>query len=337
MNNKKKISAIILLFSFLSQYSIAQSYKDVTLSNKLSILNDRVYLQFPLNSVITSRDTTNNYSTYIRVIFNNVIIRFSARDIFKTATNKLFASLAKETTLLDYKKLLATKEEQQLQALLITPFKYDTVLRSVLINKLLVKTKDNSLIEIDVSIQAKDFLQKDEVTKLSEQIFQTITNGTRLINLNARKEIRKVAGTQKNFVFNLPENYVLKDESNLFNVKLIIVKYKDFTYNDYNILNRDEFIFNISKDSYIDFEDFTYWGYEQSSGKLNKVEIKGKFLSEKIEWLTFDLFRQGLFLKEQIIECKQLGRNCVVHISMISDNQKNIKEMTKIAEAIELE
>lgn len=66
-------------------------------------------------------------------------------------------------------------------------------------------------------------------------------------------------------------------------------------------------------------------------------KIKGKILNKDIDWLLFDISSEGFIVKEQKISCNSIGKDMIVHIAIMSDQETIIDELTKIAENIKLE
>jgi len=165
---------------------------------------------------------------------------------------------------------------------------------------------------------------KDEFIKLTEELFQSQSKGTRRTNKRAREETLNIFGTKKDFIFTLPENYCITiDQKYDFQV----FKFHKFTnYADTNWISLT--IYTGNHPSYF----FGEYGFDESNSK----KVTNKFLNQNIDWLTFYDADKKMYLKEQQIPCDNIDNGLIVHIAMLSNSDISIDELTKIVESIKL-
>jgi hypothetical protein len=77
---------------------------------------------------------------------------------------------------------------------------------------------------------------------------------------------------------------------------------------------------------------YRQYGFDESSAK----KVSGQFLSEKVEWLTFNNKEKQIYLKEQKIPSNKIESGLTVHIAMLSNRDISIDELTKIVESTEI-
>jgi hypothetical protein len=328
--SSKIFSGLTLLLLAISQASFGQSLGNLKLDNRLSILNDKAFFKFPTaakNEVretdIMSADHNINKETRIVLDIDDMRLVFFAQELYRIGDKNLFAEVSKEKGSLNFNRKILT-DQGQLLSILSTPTVFDSTRNAILVNSLLVKTQDNSIFQINAYINPDAYRQKDEFVKLTEQVFQTLTKGTRENNLAQREETLNIFGTKKGFKFSIPEKYTITiDQKYDFQV---------FKFNKYSNLNDTDWvrltIYTGNHPSYF------YKSYELDEKSSKRVT--GKFLDSKVDWLTFYDSDKQIFLKEQIIPSDKIDKGLLVHIAMVSNKDISIEELTKIVESIQL-
>ena len=331
MTTKKQlIFGLTFLFTALFQTTFGQSLKEIKLDNKQSILNDKAFFNFPTaaknearETNIMSADHNINQETRIVLDIDNMKLVFFAQELYLFGDNNLLGEVSKEKSKLNFQRKTLTDKDQIL-SILSTPTVFDSTKNAILVNSLLVKTQDNSIFQINAYINPDAFKLKDDFVKLTEQVFQTLTKGTRKNNVDARVETLKIFGTKKEFKFTIPENYCITiDQKYDFQV----FKFHKFSnYSDTNWVKLT--IYTGNHPSYF----YKSYGYDESTSK----NVAGKFLDKKIEWLSFYNADKQVYLKEQKIPSDQIDNGLIVHIAMLSNADISIDELTKIVESIQL-
>lgn len=315
----------------LGQISFGQSIKELELKNQQSILKDRVYLTFPDSAKniarpvdIMSHDPNAEKET--RIVFDNGNERlvFFAQELFVLANENLFKTLKSENDENFEFEYTEIKNSSEIIAIQAIPTKWDDTKGGILINSLTVMTKDSTLIRIDAYINPDAYKeQKENYIELTKSVFNTIKNGTRLNNLEARTEEHKIFGSDKSFVFKLPKNSVIQiDQKYDFQV---------FRIKTYSRLGESSWksvsIYTGHHPSYF-YPDYGFDGYTDKQ--------KTKFLNKSSDWLYFENKEKELYLKEQKIESDNIEKGLVVHIAISGNSAEIIDELTGLVENIEL-
>lgn len=330
-DNKMRQLLTILLTTFIASTTLqGQTLENIKLDNKQSILNDKAFFYFPTEAKnekrgvdIMSADPNENEET--RIVFDNGDMRlvFFAQELFALADNDLFLSVSKQNENAQSQTKILT-DKDSLLSILSTPTKFDSTKNAILVNSLVVKTPDNTLFRISAYINPSAYKLKDQYQKLSENVFSTLTKGTRKVNRSARQEKREIFGTKKSLTFNLPENYyVTNDQQYDFQV-FKFHRYQPFTDTTWIQL----IIYNGNHPSMV-YRDY---GFSENDGQ----KTEGKFLDKNIDWLFFDINQQGFYDKEQKITCNNVEKGLIFHIAMLSNKKGLIDDLTKIVETIEL-
>lgn len=328
--SKQLFFGLTLLLSAFCQATYGQSLEDIKLDNKQSILNDKAFFNFPTAAVnsaratdIMSADHNINQETRIVLDIDKMKLVFFAEELYLLGDNNLLTEVSKENNTLNIQRKTLTDKEQIL-SILSTPTIFDSTKNAILVNSLLVKTQDNSIFRINAYINHDAFRLKDDFVKLSEQVFQSLSKGTRKSNRNERDETVNIFGTKKNFKFTIPENYcITMDQKYDFQVFRF---HKYSNYGDTNWVNLT--IYTGNHPSYF----YGEYGFDKDSAK----NVAGKFLDKNVDWLSFYTADKQIYLKEQKIPSDKIDQGLIVHIAMLSNKDISIEELTKIVESIQL-
>jgi hypothetical protein len=326
------IAAVFSLLVFekqaLSQSRLADTTK---LEKRISILNNKVSFDFPAKAMNTPRvadimAADPNINRETRIIYDQGKMRlvFFAQELFALSGPNMLADLSKEVEPdFDFQRKTLT-DADSLLTVLSTPSLFDTASNAILVNSLMVKNPDNTVFRIDAYISPDAFLLKDEYTRLTEKVFATITKGTRRINLGAKEETYKIAGTTSSLNFKLPKGYFITiDEKYDFSVYKI-TKYKDLT---------DKSFASITL--YTGYHpSFFYKEYDYTDS--NAVKLKGQFAQKPMEWLFFKDDAQSFYLKEQMMPSDYIDTGMILHVAMLCNKKELMDELVKITEAIRI-
>lgn len=321
----------ILLTAFIASTTLhSQTLENIKLDNKQSVLNDKAFFYFPTEAKnekrgvnIMSADPNENEET--RIVFDNGDMRlvFFAQELFALGDNDLFQTISKQNEKAQTKTKILT-DNDSLLSILSTPTKFDSTKNAILINSLIVKTQDNTLFRISAYINQSSYKLIDQYQTLTENIFSTLTNGTRKSNRSARKDKHEIYRTKKSLTFNLPDNYcVTVDQQYDFQV-FKIHRYQTYTDTTWIQL----IIYNGNHPSMV----YMDYGFSKNDGQ----KTKGKFLDKNIDWLFFDINQQGFYVKEQKVTCNNVEKGLIFHIAMLSNKKELLDDLTKIVETIEL-
>lgn len=317
----------ILLFSFAITFG--QRISELKIDNKQSILNDKVYFQFPSDAKnisrqadIMSADPNTNKETRIILDIDKQRLVFFARELYVTSDKTLVNTLSKDNG--ENAKTRILDEKDSLLSVLVTPTKFDSTKNAILVNNLYVRTQDNSVFVIGAYINPDAYKNKDEFQKLSEKVFLTLSKGSRKLNFKARTEVLPIFDGKKKFRIALPDGYIItKDKKYDFEV-LKFQKIKDLADTNWSSLT----IYTGNHPSY-------FYG-EHNFDESNAEKVKGQFLTKNVEWLYFKTTEKQFYLKEQKIPSDQIVKGLIVHIAMSGSNEAAIDELTKLVGNIKL-
>ena len=326
-------SATLLFATFFAGAQTVFGQSDSTkLEKRISILNQKVFFDFPAEAVVSPRvadimaaDPNENRET--RVIINNGKMRlvFFAQELFAHSGNSLFEDISKEIEPdFNFQRKIFF-DGDSLMTILSTPALFDSTASAILVSSLLIKSPDNTVSRIDVYINPEAYSQRNEYIRLTENIFKTISKGSRRINLAAREESYKILGVDSKFLFKLPQDYyVTVDEKYDFGIFKLTKYKKNLTDTIYTSIT----IYTGHHPSYF----YKEYGYTEDKA----VKIKGMFLQTSVDWLYLKDEPQNFFLKEQFIPSDAIEKGLILHVAMLSNKKEVVDELSKIAEAIKV-
>jgi len=324
------IKIFFLSASLLSAITgFSQKISDLKLDNEQSILNDKTFFRFPNDAKniarqtdIMSADPNINRETRIILDIDKQRLVFFARELYVTANNNLLDVLSKDNNEKAKVKILTDKDS--ILSVLVTPKKLDSTETAILVNNLYVQTQDRTVFVIGAYINPDAYKNRDEFQELSENVFSTLTKGSRKLNFQARTEKLPIFDGKKKFSIALPDGYVItKDKGYDFEV-FKLQKIRDIADTNW-----------LSLTIYTGYHP-SYFYREYNFDKSSAIKTNGRFLNKKVIWLNFKNMEKQLFLKEQQILINQIEKGLIVHIAMLGNNQKMIDELTELIENIKL-
>jgi hypothetical protein len=325
------IYRLTILFSLFINTSFGEDFNDIKLDNRQPILNGRVFINFPnsakkeFSEIDTTSSNQNINSEIIVLNFDKIKIRFVISELFKIADKNFLNDVLKEKSTFNFKTRILTNEDKLL-SIISTPTVFDSVRSMFFINKLLIKTQDNSVLRIGVFVSQNGWHQKEIFIKLSERIFQTVKKGIKLYERGARNDTIEIYTTKKKLVIPLPADYSTTIERSNNNQLISFHKYTN--YSDSNSV--DLFIY-FGYNPFLLFHDSYYIPFNLVS------KTKGNFIeNNNFEWLIYKNDAEKKYLKEQEIKCNNLSNGMKAHIAMISNNKLLIEDLTKIIESVKL-
>ncbi len=320
------VPAIIAILAF--PFTIQAQVDTATLSRKMDLLNRKLYLDLPANAKLMPRvadimaaDPNQNQETRIFIEDGNRKLVIMATETLIMATDNFLAELNKaEPTTEDYSRKQLNSGDSVITILNTPTIYYDSTESAILINSLLVKNPDKTVSRVDAYINPEAFQSKDEYVRLSEKIFNTLSKGTRRLNLAARTESFKVFGTTSKIKMNLPKNYfVLADEKYDFGVLRV---------NAYRMLGDTTF----SSMTIYTGHHPTYFYNEYGLNEADAKKTPGKYLAQAVDWLEFRDPTRDLFLREQFVHADFIETGLILHVAITTNTEKALKEMISIAD-----
>jgi len=329
-----RIASLFIVFVISGQFAFSQvkGIADTTiLEKKISILNKKLFLDLPARSVVSPRvadimaaDPNENRETRIITEWGKMKLVLFAQELYATSSKTLLADISNEVEPdFDFVRKQLTDKDSIL-TVLSTPSLFDSAAQGILVNSLLVKTPDNTVCRIDAYINPEAYAVKGEFIRLTENIFASISKGTRNINLSAKEETYKILSGGNKFLFKLPKNYfVTVDEKYDFSVYKI-TKFKDLTDKSFSSIT----IYSGFHPGWF----HTEYGFTDSSA----VKIKGNFLQTGVDWLYFADDPSKFYLKEQMIPSDAVEKGLIFHVAMLTNKKEVMDELLKIVEAIKV-
>jgi len=324
--NKLLIFGMSLVFSAISQVTFGQDFKDIKLQKKLSVLNEKVFFNFPIGSkketILATVDPNTNEATLIEFALGKSKLSFYAKELHKRGDSNLFVEVFNENKVLNYGTQILTHREQLL-TILSTPTIFDTVsgYNFILLNILTVKMQDNSVFEISAWISSEALLQKDDFITLTERVYQTITKGTREYNNTSRTETFKFPGVSKKYTVNIPENYGFTLEE--FNGKQI------FRFTKYR---------NYSDTNWAELKIYTGVNLMTSDERRGYIkDLRGKFLGNQVQYTLGYVPEVKTYYKGSrflTFKARENGERLDCNIRMYSNQEGSIEDLTNIVESI---
>lgn len=346
-NQMKKHITLLIVIMYINSAVYANPNDTLSLEKKLSILNDRAFMFFPSMAKILPSPANKNNITNIEVAHEDAKLIFHFEELFMIGDSNLYTQVLNgdkkifpvqgysnllfytlNSSSYDFKRKLVPNKDG-LISILSSPQRYLKELDNILLNMLLVKTHDNTLFMVEVFTNEKGFIIKDQLIELSEKVFQTLLNGTRTNNRNARVEYYEdnLLNTNKFLRFDLPANYFITVKDN--GERFTIHKYTNFADSSWCTFS----IYVVSPGVYDYGEDKDLYGIKHEYG----VRVKGKFLKSKVDWITYSSETKKAFIKKENFDPNDIGiEGPYIHIFMATDSASSMKEMTEILESKKL-
>lgn len=317
---------LVLLLTTINSFA---QIKNLELSNKQSILNGRIYLVFPekaknvMRTVdIMEANPSENAETRIVMDIDSMRIVFFARELFQKS-DRQFLEAIRQMDKADF-MVERLKQTDSLDVLLEKPLLYDSSENAIPIRRLLIKAADNTIFDITAYINPNAFQFKNDFQELTDNIFQTITEGKRRLELQKRTEAVTAYDEKKKFIFSLPENYFIsKTVSHDFDV-IRIKRVRDITDTSWSGIT----IYSGGYPSYF------YPDYEFNVKEAQQV--KGHFLNHPLEWLSFKRDTPSTLLKEVQLPGDIIQKNLILHIALLASDPEEMERLTKLVEAVTL-
>lgn len=336
----KKIVVILICFILTiqawAQEKMNDSISSIPLTNKLSILKDRVFLTCPdsakniarANDIMEAPKSEENETRIVFDIKDMRLVIF-AQEMYARTTPDLLNDLNQKNLKGEMVKFgfvsKIIKDEKGFIAILSTPTKYDEKSQAILINSLIIKNQDSSLTKINAFINPAACKQKEAYIKLTESIFKTIEQGNRKLNLSERQEENKILGSKNKLVFSIPNNHCLTiDNGYDFDVyKIKPVKLlNDTTYSQI-------FVYTGDHPSWF----YGEYGFKDDENTI----INGELFDEKITWYYFKNKVENNYLIEYQYDAKKISKNLIIHVAIVANSENEVLRLKDLAEKFKLE
>jgi len=313
------------------------SVADISLNQKISILNDRMFLSCPDSAFVMTRaggetSAQTNLEKETRIYFDNENLRMViyAQEMYCYTVLDLFSYLEKEYSMdRNYNQLPGAvqiiSEDSSRIAISATPCRFDQQSNTFLLNTLWVQNSDSMLVKMDVYLNALAMPYWEDYLYLTERIFRSIEFGTKSINLEPREETKRIFKTDYSLVFNIPEKYILQIEEgyDFMVINILPVKRVDEGSNCKAIiyLGKNPVWF------------YNSYGFTQGENSI----VNGAFLGNRMRGFYFKKPNQKKYLLEYQGEANKIGKGLMFHIILIGDSQEAIDNLKEITESVRIE
>jgi len=320
----KTLFSYFLLLFILCNGLFAQNLKKIELSEKIGVLNDKAFFNFPQGAIEEARSHSimaapHNQNEETRIIYDNDKKRvvFFAEELFKIGDDNLFDEISKsKDEIFTYERKILTNKDS-IYSILSTPINSDGNKSGMLINSLIVKVQDGTLFKIQAYISPEAYNEKKEYIAFTESVFKTLSRGNRNINLKPRTENIFLELGNYTYQIDIPENYSYTVD---YGPDFKITKFHK--YNKFNTPDQEILIYSGNHASRL---------YGQYRFKDPYVIVKGTFLKQEIDWYLYTNKETNFFLKEEVIS---LPGDMDLHIAMTGYTSESIDELTKIEESL---
>jgi hypothetical protein len=309
----------------------AQPIASAPLPNQLSVLNGRAVFAFPAEAKSSARQgdimsADRNANLETRIVYDRQQMRlvFFAQELFAVEDKIPLARAVAEESAATKAVAKTLVDNAATFALLSTPTTFDEKADAILINRLLVRTADNTLFQIQAFINPAANKKRAEFTALTERVFRSVQAGTRASGRSAHTEVIALFDGPKKLRIPLPANYgVTVDQK--YDFQVVHFHY----YGPYGAkAPRTLFLYLGHHPSFL-YRDYGF-------GKEQAQEAAGQVLGQPMRWMTFGDANKGIYVREQQVSGAQVEPGLLLHAGMISDQRGALDEMTQIIAGIEL-
>lgn len=324
------LTACLITMLMLLQTAAAQSLDQLPLTKRISVLDDKAFLNFPGMAVdeypadeVVGEVPLRHFMTVATLRMGDMRMEFWAMNRFCFGEEDPLAEERKNgVSGSDMREVLL--DQDGLLAILQSPVAFDSTKERIFLNRLIVRTQENLMFQIGVYINPAAFPRRSELIQLSENVFRTLSKGMPDKALTARQEKYAIAETGKAFVFDLPAHFYIMKHRNR-SLQTFMVRAYDGGVSD---TVWKEIIVSVSDDPDVRWE-------EEGLAEKDCKKTKGNLLGNKIDWRQFTN-KWGSYIREQVIPLEQVGPGLKLHVYMFSNQEVLFEELTEIAESIRL-
>ena len=297
-------------------------------SNTFSILKDRLFINCPKEA--KSEPRPHNLMSAPPSAEEETRITLDDKDKRLVIFAQEMNALASKTLLADVKKMYSDQERADylfkeitmkdgMSAVQTIPIKYDSTKEAILINSLLIQTKDSSLVQIGAYISPKAFSDRKRYITLSDSILNTISAGPRQIRFHARKEYLPFPANPGKLLAEVPEHY-------------LVVPNNGADFNEYQIRKIDLFTNQMQGGIIVYVGFYPTLLAPAYQFKTDKVQIKEElFLGKKMKWSSYSDKAKKIYLKELTCYADDAVKGLKIHIAIVASSEKEMDALIKIA------
>lgn len=308
----------------------AQSLDQVPLEKRISILEDKVFLDFPATALYRGEVPgvpfqPQNPHDYTTVMYYNGVDTLSV-----WATHEF--AFPKQDYLKEWldpnnpgernRKVLIDRDG--LVAVLLPPRDYATGSSGVFLQRLFVRTPDNLLFRFGVYLNNSALPCAAEYARLSERILSTMKVGKPDKGLVARQEKLPIGTSSQAMLFDLPARYHILAHRDR-GIQTFMLRYY------YALDSADKW-----HEMIIEFDERgTTLREDNRLSEKDCKKVKGTLLGDKVTWLQF--YKPDYYwVRELVMPFPSLGAGISMHVYMCTNVEQRLDELTRIAARIQL-
>jgi len=304
-----------------------------TTSSTLSVLKDRIYLRCPSGSLnvprphdILSLPPAEDQETRITYDFGNQRLVFFAEEMNARATPHLLEDVRARYTPEERSNYTfrSIQTAGGLPGILTIPLQRDSTADAILIQSLLVQTKDSMLIQIGAYVNLNAYHRLSYFQSLAEKTLLSAVAGPRLPAIKARKEMLPVSGGICRLEIDCPENVLILPE-------------KGFDYISYQIRKLHPLTQHVTGGIivYTGLQPkplaSSYQFVEGSGKKVNRL-----LLGKNETWLYYADKARKIYLEESTYAAAACGEDIKIQVSLIASSEKELQLLLLIADKLML-
>ncbi|RSK29591.1 hypothetical protein [Hymenobacter metallilatus] len=308
---------------FCAAYDGLAQSAAAALPNRLPLLGGRAYLNFPASAVSSARPVDimsakpdEQLETRIVLDFDKSRVVFFARELFRLADSHFTEEAARFESgpFTSMPRVIRTTDS--VTAVVSLAAHPDTSESAILLQRLLVRTLDNTVFEVDAYVNPAGFQRRTEFDALATAVFNTIQPGRRLLNLQARTE------THDELVFQLPNNYYVS-------------RRHSYDFYVYNIWPLTPLLSTTENRILVYLGNHPSPRYrDERLTPTDAMLTDGRFLGKTIRWMNFSHPQQQLYWREQLVPDALSKQRLGAHVIISSNSPDQLSGLTRVAEAI---
>ena len=326
----KWIFALFVSLTFtpvFAQNDYDESIPKTPLSTSISILDSRLYFNFPLGTT----DAGNNpipskQSLTLKYSIDQLNLLFVCNELNAFTTDNLLDVLDKSYNPNGAKKFKLEEIDfhKELKTIQYIPNSLTQTNNRVLIKGLIVELQDHSLIRIDAYVNSEGLYYSSAFEKLIDKIFSSITPGKRLLNLTERQEQITLFDKKSSLQLNVPEGFILVESST---PQYSIYTIKEVKPADVQV--KEQMILYVGPKPFLLHKNL---GYAES----DKKPLKGKLIGQTIEWHEYKKKDIPTYLIEQMIPLNMGTDETKLHVAVFGEQMEVINLLKGSIENAEL-
>lgn len=335
MKLKNLVFFILITFCInplFAQNSLNDSIANIPIDSTFSILNKRVFLNFPQNTRNTSLTNerlisfSENYETKLTLSVKKAELRFVCREVYALGTKDLLKDVNDVFNVGDQPEFKTEKKDysNKLNIIQYSPFGLKNIENQIFIDGLIIETADKSLIRIDAYINDMGVPYIKGFKQLTQRIFQSLNKGERLLNMESHETRIPLFQSKTNIDLKIPkDHYLIVNTGEDFNV------YQIKKLAPVNIPVKEQIIIYTGLHPSMFYKSM---GFKEE----NKTEVSGKIIEQPITWDEYSNDEKKVYLIEQMIPVGMDSNQVKLHVAVFGEGKNKVSQLKKIIETSKL-